>query len=242
MNTSLYSFFTFRLPEFQVAGFVLVIIFTSEMSPKDTKLSLNDDDLALLNNRTLIDSKRSALSHIVDLLGDAESRFHELITLYGHLLPPEMVNRHGKISRGENYRGYPWVVLDHPAIFGKSDFMAFRTLFWWGDSFSLIFQAGGQYFADYGSMAFISSLIQKYPEVLVCIGDSPWEHHYEKDNYTTISSDFNLSAFHSHCEQKNFIKIAFRFPLNQLNDLNALLAERMEEILKLWASGANNLP
>lgn len=211
------------------------------MSPKDTKLSLNREELALVSNRSLIDSKRKALSHIVDLLGDAENNFHQLAADYGQLLPEGIKNKRGKISRGENYKGYPWVVLDHPALFGKIDFIAFRTLFWWGDSFSLIFQAGGSYFPQFGTKAFIEALSQQYPELLVCISESPWEHHFENDNYTNLSEDFNVSSFHSHCEKKNFIKIAFRFPLDQLNEMRALLTERMQVMLDLWKSGSDNL-
>lgn len=218
-----------------------VAIFTSEMCPKDTKLSLNQEELVLVNNKSLIDSKRKVLSHIVELLGDAENSIHQLVADYRHLLPDEMISKRGKISRGENYKGYPWVVLDHPALFGKVDFMAFRTLFWWGDSFSLIFQAGGKYLSGFGTEKFIASLSQQFPELLVCIGESPWEHHYERDNYTMLSDDFNVASFHSHCNGKNFLKIAFRFPLKRINEMNFLLTERMTAMLELWQSGADNL-
>lgn len=46
----------------------------------------------------------------------------------------------GQIAKGENYEGYPYVMLDFPKQFGKESIFTFRTLFWYGHSliFSVI--------------------------------------------------------------------------------------------------------
>ncbi len=41
-----------------------------------------------------------------------------------------------KVTRGENYQGLPFVVLDYPKISGADFPLVFRTLFWWGKYFS----------------------------------------------------------------------------------------------------------
>ena len=38
----------------------------------------------------------------------------------------------GKLSRGENYHGQPWIMLDFPRFFHREGIAAFRTLFHWG--------------------------------------------------------------------------------------------------------------
>ncbi len=38
----------------------------------------------------------------------------------------------GQLTGGEDYRGLPYVVLDFPRHFSREEFLAMRTLFWWG--------------------------------------------------------------------------------------------------------------
>ena len=50
-----------------------------------------------------------------------------------------------KISRGENYRGLPWVMLDYPRAFGREDVLAIRTMFWWGHGFNVTLHLKGRW-------------------------------------------------------------------------------------------------
>jgi hypothetical protein len=38
----------------------------------------------------------------------------------------------GKITRGENLDGYPYVVLDYASLFGQDDLFTIRVLYWFG--------------------------------------------------------------------------------------------------------------
>ena len=55
------------------------------------------------------------------------------------------LNSSPKISKGENYKGLPWLVLDYPRYFNKEDIFAIRTLFWWGNFFSITLHISGKY-------------------------------------------------------------------------------------------------
>lgn len=50
-----------------------------------------------------------------------------------------------KVSRGENYRGLPWVMLDYPRIFGREDVLAIRTMFLWGHGFNITLHLKGRF-------------------------------------------------------------------------------------------------
>src|SRR5580692_10153272 len=54
-----------------------------------------------------------------------------------------------RISKGEQYKGLPWVMLDYPRIFGKEDILAIRTMFWWGHYFSVTLHLKGSYLRSY---------------------------------------------------------------------------------------------
>jgi len=54
-----------------------------------------------------------------------------------------------KISRGENYLGLPYLVLDYPRLFRPDAVLAIRTFFWWGHFFSSTLQLSGGYKTEF---------------------------------------------------------------------------------------------
>lgn len=58
-------------------------------------------------------------------------------------LPVAIDRGSGKISRGENYEGLPWMMADMPRHFGQEDVLAFRMFFWWGHYFSATWHLKG---------------------------------------------------------------------------------------------------
>lgn len=53
-----------------------------------------------------------------------------------------------KISKGEQYRGLPWVMLDYPRYFDpKNGHLALRVMFWWGNYFLVQLHVSGNYLA-----------------------------------------------------------------------------------------------
>lgn len=51
-----------------------------------------------------------------------------------------------KISKGEQYRGLPWVMLDYPRYFDpKNGHLALRVMFWWGNYLLVQLHVSGNY-------------------------------------------------------------------------------------------------
>ena len=99
------------------------------------KIRLSKEEEALINRTDWILTKNHILQKVKQLFSNLQSRQH--LILQGMLsLQPEIVNSSPKISKGENYKGLPWLVLDYPRLFEKESFFAIRTLFWWGNFFS----------------------------------------------------------------------------------------------------------
>ena len=123
-----------------------------------------------------------------------------------------------KISKGENYRGLPYMVLDYPSYFSKKNIFAFRTMFWWGNFFSSTLHLQGKYL-DLVRDDFIENLKKLHSDksIYICTGDTPWEYHYGNDNYKLISpGDKELIETH------DFLKLSKRFELDQWRDLPVL--------------------
>ena len=91
-----------------------------------------------------------------------------------------------KISKGENYRGLPYVILDYPRVFGREDVLAIRTMFWWGHYFSITLHLKGQYRDG------LLTAIQAYIPLLAAkgfhigISGDEWRHELADDNYMAL--------------------------------------------------------
>jgi hypothetical protein len=88
-----------------------------------------------------------------------------------------------KISRGENYRGLPWVMLDYPRVFGREDVLAIRTMFWWGHAFSVTLHLKGKY-----QERWMPVIARRRAQLIganffVGVGPDEWRHEVVPENY-----------------------------------------------------------
>ena len=137
-----------------------------------------------------------------------------------------------KISRGEQYRGLPWMVLDYPRLFTHGNTLAIRTLFWWGEQFSVTLHVDGvmkQHMEPALVKAF--SLLRKH-EYAICIHSDPWEHHFEKENYLPLAA-LNAQDYRNMLRSKSFIKVGRKFPLDNWDELPVLLNREYRRLLRL---------
>ena len=116
-----------------------------------------------------------------------------------------------KISKGENYQGLPYVILDYPRLFSRDNIFACRTFFWWGRFFSTTVHLGGDFLIPFKATLSASKEILAAGGWSVCIQDDPWQHHFEADNFRTIAS-LEPEQWES-LVQKPFVKLAKRYEL-----------------------------
>ncbi len=162
-------------------------------------------------------SKRQITTKLYTLFADTAKEIRRLLQQHPELFPEELINDAGKISRGENYRGLPYVILDYPRRFTQTDVLACRTMFWWGQHVSFTLQLQG-----YSLGRFRQSLINNYPTlnqpgVYVSVGHKPWEHHFDADNYTPIiEAAPNPEAWAALMQERTFVRLAAKAPLSEL--------------------------
>ena len=139
-------------------------------------------------------------------------------------LPQEVSIISPKISKGENYNGLPWLILDYPRYFKKEKVFAIRTMFWWGNFFSTTLHLSGEYKERYSC-----GIVQSYEdlcenEFYTCIHDEQWHHHFEKENYLPVKN-FTASDFTDQINTRSFIKLSCQLSFLQWNDAPDLLSE-----------------
>jgi hypothetical protein len=188
------------------------------------KIRLSEKEMELVTNADWILTKNIILDKVVELFSSLQLAQQQSFFELDLHFPLPFSSSSPKISRGENYKGLPYRVLDYPAIFGKEDIMAIRTIFWWGSFFSVALHLSGDYKKNREGKLIASYPILAAEGYAVCVHESPWQHHFGSDNYAPIDS-FKESEFTELIYKKNFIKIAAKVQLDEWdNASNRLLA------------------
>jgi len=122
-----------------------------------------------------------------------------------------------KISKGENYQGLPYVMLDYPRLFGREDVLAIRTFFWWGHSFSVTVHLKGTYRDRY-----LPVLQQRWADLAaagfhVGISEDEWRHEHTPETYRPIVSAEGLST------SSSFLKLSGACGLDRWEEAHEVL-------------------
>ena len=201
----------------------------------NTKIALSDKELKLVCSTEWILTKHAVIQKVYDLFGEILPLFEKAIKEKEEYLPEGVFINSPKISKGENYKLLPYVMLDYPRYFGKEDTIAIRTFFWWGNFFSVCLQLSGR-FKD----ANFELLNQKFEwlrqnEYCICVNDNAWEHHFEKDNFINLDL-LSEEKFKETLFEKPFIKIAKNTPLHHWQQSPEFLLKTFEELAGLIAN------
>lgn len=137
---------------------------------------------------------------------------------------------HPKISRGENYLGLPYVILDFPRQFGKTDVFAIRSFFWWGNFFSITLHLAGQYHRRYAFAVQNAISNQRLKEWYIGT-ENEWEHHFESNNYLSLSAQADCLV-----AELPFIKLAKKIPLTKWDETESFFTENFKLLLEILAS------
>ena len=136
-----------------------------------------------------------------------------------------------KISKGENYQGLPWVVLDHPRLFAREDVLAIRTLFWWGHYFSVTLHLKGVYKERWLTVIRGNIPLLAAGGFHICISEDEWRHELATDNYLALP-EAGPGAVEAIFEKATFLKFSATVTLQQWNEAPALLLQLYRTLLQ----------
>ncbi|HVW61791.1 MAG TPA: hypothetical protein VHC48_17180 [Puia sp.] len=199
------------------------------------KLQLSKEELALASDPGWILTKNSIMGRAVDLmavlsegLGPGVSALRQHLS--GDDLPPNWATP--KISKGENYQGLPYVVLDYPRLFGKEHILAIRTMFWWGHYFNVTLHLKGRY-----KDLFLPVIRQGVPDLAeagfhAAISGDEWRHELESSHYRALKYE----DIHPGKEYP-FLKLSAKCPLDKWNDAPEILSGLNKMLIRVLTAG-----
>lgn len=191
-------------------------------------ISLSNYEIELVSNPEVLLTKNKIIQKVYELFGELIASYQATFGASSLAIINDM---DAKISRGENYKGLPYVILDYPRQFGKVDVFAIRTFFWWGNFFSITLQLGGVYQHKYEAAIEKAIAIGLFQGWYIGAGDDPWQHHFDSDNYTYIQQGkkYNIA-------QLSHLKMAKKIPLKKWDNAELFFKENFDLLIKVLSS------
>lgn len=181
-----------------------------------------------MSDRDFLLTKVEVINKVEQLLALTRKEIQEALSNIDFHFSSEMNLSAGKISKGENYRNLPYLVLDYPASFHKQNIFAYRTMFWWGNFFSSTLHLQGESLDLYRRRLIDTIDFLKDKGLFVSVGDTPWHYHYDANNYALIGKEHI-----EHLSTATFIKLSKRMELVEWESVPQMATENLKFLLNL---------
>lgn len=174
------------------------------------KIGFSDKERAFMQQTDLLLTKRTIVDKWYTCLEQLRSNM--LTNLVHKPMPQAWKN--ARTSRGENYQGLPYVILDHPRYFNGHHIFACRTMFWWGNHISYTLHLQGELLTDLKPLLKDNWSSLKGHGLYISIGNEPFEHHFGADNYSLLDEVDDPASFLS---SRQFVRIAYQIPISEVD-------------------------
>ncbi len=194
------------------------------------KIQLSAEELLLVQNAEVLLTKNRIIGKVYDLFGVLADHYRAGAAEAG-VFDEAVLRNSPKISRGENYKGLPWVMLDYPRYFSRTDICGIRTMFWWGNGFSITLHLKGYYQQFYAGL--LASRLDQWKEhFLISVGTEEWQHDAAGENLIPLS-DLSREMVQDKFIKEPFIKIYCRMSLSEWNKAEQQLRAMFDTILSI---------
>ena len=193
---------------------------------------ITEEELDLIRNAEFIYTKNDALEKIHTLFSEIRDELKNIVQNNEFHIPVSLDTTDNKISRGEFYKELPYLVLDYPKHFKQENIFAFRTMFWWGNFFSFTLHIGGDVLNDYEENLLNNFSKLNKKDYYFCVNDSPWEYHYEADNYKLIET-LSRDEIAKCIKNNGFFKLSKHISLGQFENTKHYAITTFKELMEV---------
>ena len=191
------------------------------------KIRLSEKELELVQDPSVLLTKNRIISKVMGLFAQLSEESRPNVFRLVDAVGLDRDAATPKISRGENFQGLPWVMLDFPRYFNKTEVMAIRTWFWWGHYFTQTLHLKGRFAVDAGKL--FQSLVGDLAARLYYISTSvdEWEHRVEMPYAWPIDEELLYKQLLS-AGAGGFIKLSVRFEIGEWDELSNKLNQNIQ--------------
>ncbi len=203
------------------------------LSMIDAKITLSTEELSAIRNTDFFRIKSDVFDTVRKTMGHLNNELKS-VSLSHTQVPAVVFENSGKISRGENYKGLPYMILDYPRIFKRHDVFAFRSMFWWGNHFAFTLHLSGTYFERYKeSIVASANELARKPTLIPAIADQ-WDHTLSSTavvdlgGYDTDAKEVMTNSM----DQHGFAKLSRKLALDEAASLMPFALETYDDFMK----------
>lgn len=179
---------------------------------EEAKIHLSGTETELMCNAQILLTKNAILHKIKHMLEAVAFDMQLQVQSNSNWYMQDMFAATYKISKGENYLGLPYMVLDYPRQFDVTHICTVRSMFWWGHFFSSTLHITGDFKEQHiEAIEAAYDTLSKY-DYYIGINEDQWVHHFDEENYISIG-DLSKEEYINYCHQYDHIKIAAKWPL-----------------------------
>lgn len=187
-------------------------------------VTLSNEESAVIQNAAFLLTKNIAIDKLQKAFGRIALQYQNITKeSNAHWQPHTQIQP--KISKGEQYEGLPYLMLDYPRVFTQTDTLAIRSFFWWGNYFSISLLLTGESQKVLAAQLWANPLLRDWH---IDLSDSPWNHKWEMTESTQLSALPKQKLI-----EKDFFKISKQIPLSQWQDMESFFIRNFQQ---LWSA------
>lgn len=178
-----------------------------------------EKELSLVRHVEVFQNKPIILKKAENRLIGLQKALAKEISFIADSLPDGIDLYKNQIVRGENHNGFPFISLDYPQNFSKTEMFTLRTLFWWGHylGFSLILK--GKQLESYLENLLENRNAESFKNIYVSLAPDPWEWEINKTNFSLINQ-ISPDGLRKTILELDYLKIIQVFPVEDEKFMN----------------------
>jgi hypothetical protein len=190
------------------------------------KIILSDLERTLISDPGWILAKNEVIRKMTLLFGQLSDQFMSNPEMTK--LPEEVRIIPPKISKGENYKGLPYLVLDFPRYFDKNHVFAIRTFFWWGHCFSSTLHLKGRYRDQFADNVLKLAQTEQTIEWMMNHSEEEWVHDPKEIKHWIRFSEIKPEEIMN----RGLFKLSAVLPIEKWEEANSFLSQLFNLYLK----------
>ncbi|CAI2718641.1 hypothetical protein [Nitrospina watsonii] len=143
-------------------------------------------ELRLIRERELFLHKHSILKKAEEHLELLKQRMLDVLADDPGPVPLGTDLKRGKLTRGENNKGFPFLSLDIPQFFTREEYFTYRVLFWWGHYLGYSLVLKGEALPGYLACLKTRRHEPEFADIWIARHSSPWEWENADDNFAPV--------------------------------------------------------
>jgi hypothetical protein len=135
------------------------------------------------------------------------------ISTNNECIPPTADISRGQIAKGENHKGFPFISMDMPQQFSKTEMFTYRTLFWWGHYLGFSFILKGDNLKLYLDRLISRKETPASDKIYFSCNPSLWEWEWTEENFKSLST-IPENEIRQTINSIQYLKLCRFYPLN----------------------------